>query len=264
MPYSNSISLIYLSAHSKLIWSQLKVHSSQLDGLAPFISRSSLEAESYELEKIPLPVDGLSKMVHSRLEELSTKASTEKEQAALRFLCHISSTPQSLHLSRTEESNNDTSQPFRFLDSGSEGGLRWYKTDPLISMVRSRVLHPSRKSISWGLSVYHLPIGTLRIERSVKRKGPTESSYEAHVHFGLYPSTWLANKVINISLGLSGDFVAPVCSLRLEVYNQDPALLRALHSGDIQGLKNPFLKGMARPTDIIAPRGNTLLHVSCF
>lgn len=203
-------------------------------------------------------------MVQSRLEELSTKASTEEEQVALRFLYHISSTPESLHLSRTEESNHDTSQPSRFLENRTEGGPRWHETDLPISMVRSRVLHPSRKSISWKLSVYHLLIGTLRIERSIKHKGPTESAYEAHIHFGLYPPTWLANKVISISLGLGGDFVAPVCSLRLEVYNQDPALLRVLHSGDIQGLKNLFLKGMARPTDIIAPRGNTLLHVSCF
>ena len=122
----------------------------------------------------------------------------------------------------------------------------------------------------WSVAFYNFTIGTMtvrRISQQVKQKTWREHDHQTSsaVTFSLYPAPWIANRIIELSFVLkTSRYESPSISPNLESrsYNQNPRLLNCLHNGDISGLKTLFTRGEAKPKDILAPWGNSLLHVS--
>lgn len=120
------------------------------------------------------------------------------------------------------------------------------------------------------LSIHHFPIGFLHVKEMGKRTAYKNSTsarndWSYAIEFSLFPSSWIANRVIRISLAMhSGHNRPPSIDLALKqaCYNDSPLLVNCVRSGDIPGLQKLFGEGEARPTDVVAPWGDSLLHVN--
>lgn len=128
---------------------------------------------------------------------------------------------------------------------------------------------PGLQTIVGTLSVHHFPIGLLHVKEMKKRTTYNNSTsarndWSYAIEFSLFPSSWIANRIIHLSLDMhSGHNRAPSINLALKqaCYNENPSLIRCVRRGDIPGLQKLFEEGEARPTDIVAPWGDSLLHV---
>lgn len=129
---------------------------------------------------------------------------------------------------------------------------------------------PGLQSIVGTLCIHHFPIGFLHIKEMKKRttynnRTSARNDWSYSIEFSLFPSSWIANRIIRISLAMHGGHNrAPSIGLALKqaCYNDSPLLVNCMHSGDISGLKRLFAEGEARPTDFVAPWGDSLLHVN--
>lgn len=119
------------------------------------------------------------------------------------------------------------------------------------------------------LFIHHFPVGYLHVKEMKKRTTYNNSASARHgwsyaIGFSLFPPSWIANRIIHLSLDLhSGYNRAPSFNLALRqaCYNGNPSLIRCVRGGDIPGLQKLFEEGEARPTDIVAPWSDSLLHV---
>ena len=137
------------------------------------------------------------------------------------------------------------------------------------SWAKIRGPRPQRASESvtenWDLAIHKFPLGRMTIRKTSQRmrkkacRGQNHQSTIA-LTYTLYPAPWIANKIIELSLRRESSSIS--CGLEICSYNQDPMLVNCLRNGDIPGLKILFASGKARPTDILAPWGNSFLHVS--
>lgn len=129
---------------------------------------------------------------------------------------------------------------------------------------------PGLQSIVGTLFIHHFPIGFLHIKEMKERttynnKTSARNDWSYSIEFSLFPSSWIANRIIRISLAMHGGHNrAPSIGLALKqaLYNDSPLLVNCMRSGDITGLKRLFGEGEARPTDFVAPWGDSLLHVN--
>lgn len=129
---------------------------------------------------------------------------------------------------------------------------------------------PGLQSIVGTLSMYHFPIGSLHVKEMKTRTRYNNSitpcnEWSYAVEFSLIPSSWIANKIIQFSVALhGGQNRAPSIDLALKqaCYNNSPSLIKCVRSGDIPRLQKLFEEGEARPTDVVAPSGDSLLHVN--
>lgn len=129
---------------------------------------------------------------------------------------------------------------------------------------------PSLQSVVGTLSLYHFPIGFLHVKETKTGKTYQNSTsprndWSYAIEFCLFPSPWIANRIIRLSLALQGGHDrAPSINLALKqaCYNKSPSLINSMRSGDITGLQKLFEEGEARPTDVLAPWADSLLHVN--
>lgn len=128
---------------------------------------------------------------------------------------------------------------------------------------------PDLQTIVGTLSMYNLPIGFLQVKEMKKRTTYDNSTsarndWSYAIEFSLFPSSWISKRIIRLSLAMNGGLNrAPSINFALKqaCYNDNPSLIRYMHSGDIPGLQKLFEEGEARPTDVVAPWGDSLLHV---
>ena len=122
----------------------------------------------------------------------------------------------------------------------------------------------------WNVAVYNFTVGTMTVRKISQRMEQKACRKQDHrtssaVTFTLYPAPWIANKIIELGFGLRNSRrESPSISWNLgsRSYNQNPMLVNCLRNGDISRLKSLFTSGEAKPTDILAPWGNSFLHVS--
>ena len=118
---------------------------------------------------------------------------------------------------------------------------------------------------NWDLAIHKFPLGRMTVRKTSQRMRKKACRKQDHrsslaLTFTLYPAPWIANKIIELSLRRESSSIS--CGLETCSYNQDPMLAKCLRNGDIPGLKILFASGKAKPTDILAPWGNSFLHVS--
>lgn len=129
---------------------------------------------------------------------------------------------------------------------------------------------PGLQSIVGTLSMYHFPIGFLHVKETKTRTTYHNSTsarkdWSYAIEFCLFPSPWIANRIIRFSLALQGGHDrAPSINLALKqaCYNNSPSLMNCMRGADILGLQKLFEEGEARPTDVVAPWADSLLHVN--
>ncbi len=126
------------------------------------------------------------------------------------------------------------------------------------------------QSIVGTLSIHHFPIGFLHVKEMEKKTAYNNSTsarndWSYAIEFSLFPSSWIANRVIRISLAMHSRHNRPPSidlALKQACYNESPFLVNCVRGGDIPGLQKLFGEGEARPTDVVAPWGDSLLHVN--
>lgn len=113
----------------------------------------------------------------------------------------------------------------------------------------------------------NLPLGTIS-GRYISKKASTErsdkraiSSTSWRFDVSLYTMPSLTSMVFQLNLGRSRA-EGFTFKLRHRTFNPNPELKRLLDSGDVDGLLLLFDEGKAHPQDLMAPYGNSLLHVS--
>lgn len=132
------------------------------------------------------------------------------------------------------------------------------------------LIRPGLQTIVGILSIYHFPIGFLHVKKVRKRTTYNNSTSARNdwsyvIEFSLFPSSWIANRIIRLSLAMHGGHNrAPSIDFAVKqaCYNDNPSLMTCVRSGDIPGLQKLFGEGEARPTDVVAPWGDSLLHVN--
>lgn len=176
---------------------------------------------------------------------------TEEHQLALRCLQRIPIGENGLHIEtktamETDLGSQVPSSPFK--------SPRWLL---------------ERQTVAGTLYIHHFPIGFLHARESRKRTKyyNCESAcngWSYAIDFSLFPPSWIASSVIQISIAMdAAQYRAPLIkwTINQECYNNNPSLKRCMARSDIVGLQNLFAAGEARPTDLVGPWGNSLLHV---
>lgn len=128
---------------------------------------------------------------------------------------------------------------------------------------------PGLQTVVGTLSIHHLPVGFLHVKEMKKRttydnNASARNDWSYAIDFSLFPPSWIANRIIHLSLELHSGYNRPPSinlALKQAYYNGNASLIRCVRRGDIPGLQNLFGEGEARPTDIVAPWGDSLLHV---
>jgi hypothetical protein len=132
----------------------------------------------------------------------------------------------------------------------------------------------SQMLVSCKFLAVQLPLGLLTV-----RKTSTEAwhgsnggvdrgtqNLRSRLEFTLFPASWLSRTVIQIYFRwkrpAGSDAPDVNFGLKQRHYNQNPSLVRLLNLGDIRGIQAMLLRSEASPHDLLAPWGNTLLHVS--
>lgn len=176
---------------------------------------------------------------------------TKEHQLALNCLQSIPISENGLHIET--QPSTETDLGFR-VPLGSFKSRRW----PL-----------PRQTVAGTLYIHHFPIGFLHVRESRKRAKYNNSNSASNgwsyaIEFSLFPPSWIASSVIQISIAIdAAQHRAPLIDWTIdqECYNNNPSLITCVASSDIVGLQNLFAEGEARPTDLVAPWGNSLLHV---
>ena len=261
------------------------------------LSRLAHSAESLEislqhaLAQVEQPsqnsVENLHQRVSQEIRKLTSNGCDKEQQRALSFLRNLPINRDCLRLERASASEHSCSA----LESCNPAPeLRQWET-------RNKLYHPSdqekenpqylrnhgqfaspqcrppnkpKRCVLGRLLIHKLPIGVLsvRVSESVTRqKQPTKGrkDWSYAIEFSLYPHTWLASRVITLSMTASstfGDATSFSWNLKQAHYNSSQQLSSYLQNADIPGLQRLFMEGDARPTDLLAPWGYSLLHVS--
>jgi hypothetical protein len=111
---------------------------------------------------------------------------------------------------------------------------------------------------------YNIPLGTFSARKVTTRKlwrGQARETSSWHLEMVLYPLEILSKVIFRLNLEW-GPSVAFKFGAKLHAFNSSPELKKHLNTGNISAILRMFEEGYAHPTDLIAPTGNTLLHVS--
>ncbi|TKA78351.1 hypothetical protein B0A49_01233 [Cryomyces minteri] len=272
---------------------ELKAQSLRVDG---FISSAQahyafIESEVNEVRLSRLMCkeeQGIERRVTQKLLEIDTKDCDGGQQLALSYLRGIPRSESSLQVYHATERGRVEHHPRTQLallgaDLGDlisshtgleqRGACSWpsqvaYEEKMLSVPLRSHRKVRLPRGSSWQLSMHQFPIGMLTIATSSAEGEQDSADHEEKIGFwsiklSLYPASWIANRVVQLSFDLYGCKIgAPsfTWNLKQSAYNQDPDLLQCLHSGNVSGLRKLFKDKRARATDVVAPWGNSLLH----
>lgn len=273
---------------------EIKSQSSDISQLMK--SAASLPSSLREFEEVQQSLGGRSAdLVHAISQQIQTLPMDKcdlQQESALRLLqslplhqSSLSMTIRQKDLSESSQTPRTSHQPnlkLRSMESGHEMPMydvrskyRQTSQDSYQPWATTRgPKSPQRPTRSvteyWDLAIYKFPLGRMtvrkisrRVEQNVCRRQSHQSSIA--INFTLYPAPWIANKIIELRFGLRSsrpNSSSISWSLRSCSYNQNPMLVDCLHKGDICTLKGLFASGEAKPTDILAPWGNSFLHVS--
>ncbi|KAH0565040.1 hypothetical protein GP486_001566 [Trichoglossum hirsutum] len=129
------------------------------------------------------------------------------------------------------------------------------------------------RNVYWKWAVYGFPVGRIAIgvsKRRVFRKhGESDESDPSikELEMVFTPPSWIANNIIKISLAVeSTQFGGPGFKWNLSqvCHNANPLLTEAVRDSNFWGVQQLFSKGLARPTDVLAPWERSLLHEVVF
>ena len=273
---------------------ELKSQSSDISQLVTFTSSlpSSLRNE---LEGVQLPLGGQpADLVHAISQQIQTLPMDKcnlQQESALRLLQSLPVNQSSLSMTLQQK---DLSEPFQ-KPRPSKPYLKLRSTESSHEMstygVRSNTRQTSQdlfqpcaettgpkrpqratRSVTeyWNLAIHKFTLGRMTVKKISQRMEQKACRRQNHqssiaITFTLYPAPWIANKIIELGFGLRNsrsESSSISWSLGSCSYNQNPMLLNCLHNGDLSRLKSLFASGEAKPTDILAPWGNSCLHVS--
>lgn len=233
----------------------------------------------------------LHQLVRSQMQTLPLDGCDEQQKQALSFLRKIPVDDRylQLHAQPSAESMPILSLPLRSPSTRLQGDLsqdhfdlgdqkenlsqKLFGDDPnfhvLSQPLRQKIPLGAQRCVLGRLSIHHFPIGVISIAltQTLAMGNNTkdhEEDWSYVFDFCLYPPSWIANRAVTLSLTASSTFGhAPSISwsLKQAYYNSNPSLVDCLQSADIPGLRRLFAEGAARPSDQIAPWGNSLLHV---
>lgn len=283
------------SARSKIMLRELKSRSSDISQLVTFASslNSSLRNELGGAQRSlgDQPAD-LAYAISQQIQTLPMDECNLQQESALRLLQSLPLTQGSLSMTLQQK---DLSEPFQtprtsckpYLKQRSIGSSQEMSTygvrsnnrqtsqDPYQPWAETRgPKRPQRavRSVTeyWNLAIYNFIVGTMTVRKTSQRMEQKACREQDHrtssaVTFTLYLAPWIANKIIELGFGLRKsrrESPSISWSLGSRSYNQNPMLVNCLHDGDIHGLESLFTSGEAKPTDILAPWGNSFLHVS--
>lgn len=127
----------------------------------------------------------------------------------------------------------------------------------------------AKQTVAGMLYIHHFPIGFLHVRETRKRttynnRNSAGNGWSYAIDFSLFPPPWISSSVIQISIAMhAAHHRAPLIdwTINIESYNNNLSLITCMEGSDILGLQNLFAQGEARPTDVIAPWGDSLLHV---
>lgn len=111
---------------------------------------------------------------------------------------------------------------------------------------------------------YQVSLGSVygRRQRKVnvsKKFGQVKTSDSWHYDIVLHPLSHLTEVLYRVQIDMSPGWKFSVNPMRY-AFNRSTELKSCLDRGDLQGLYQLFATNQARPDDLIAPWGNTLLH----
>jgi len=92
-----------------------------------------------------------------------------------------------------------------------------------------------------------------------KKFGQVKTSDSWHYDIVLHPLSHLTEVLYRVQVDMSPGWKFSVNPMRY-TFNKSPELKSCLDRGDLKGLCQLFAANKARPDDLIAPWGNTLLH----
>lgn len=268
-----------ISCMTRETLAQLKAQTVKVDRLLE--SAQSLQA-SFEQDAATrrildsLEDDGmhLADRVNERLHNIPSDGCSPEERRALSLLQELAVTRSCVQAKAQVKHLTDQE-----LVAAPENMRRQYGPDEVIH--KRSLSHNSRNqasclqgtvSASWQLSIHRYSVGVLTIYR-------TEASFRGRnglgavdrgqsscsVTLSLFPAKWIATIALRLSINLSFPRSgAPSLTWKVKqaACNDDPELLRCLRGADVDGLCQLLDDGRARTTDILAPWGNSLLHVS--
>jgi hypothetical protein len=110
---------------------------------------------------------------------------------------------------------------------------------------------------------YKIPLGTLTAKKVTKtsiRRGNKHKKSSWHIEIVLHPVKLLRSILTRATIEW-GSSVPIKCMLKTHAFNSSPDLKKHLTTGNVSAILQMFTQGYAHPTDLIAPSGNTLLHV---
>lgn len=260
------------------------------------LSKLVASADSLETSLRQKPSDSSTKNLHqlvgNEMRNLHLDGCDEQQQQTLSFLRNIPVDGNSLQLQvQTLQEPTPISHDSLYLPSGRPKGKNTQKGsslsgqrgnvsqelsgddsnyDNLSRSLRRKIPFGAKQCVLGRLSVHHFPIGVVSI--AVTQKLTLDNTTKKHQEnwsylfdFNLYPPSWIASRAITLSLSASSALgVAPSInwSLKQAYYNSNPSLAICLQNADIPGLRRLFAEGEARPSDQLAPWGNSLLHVT--
>ncbi|KAF4126910.1 hypothetical protein GMORB2_0647 [Geosmithia morbida] len=122
-----------------------------------------------------------------------------------------------------------------------------------------------RYTLSCSVSSYQLPLGTIHIAKKTRqttteRYHKTERKPDWDYDFIMFPLPQLTDRVFHLMLKWSSAYLL-TNTRKVHLWNSDPEVTRCMANGDAEGLRSLMTAGRARPDDLIAPHGHTLLHV---
>ena len=278
-----------------MILRELKSQSSDISRLVTF-TNSLPSSLRNELEGVKRSLGGQpADLVHAisqQIQTLPTDKCNLQQESALRLLQSLPLNQSSLSMTLQQKDLSEPSQTprtsykpclkLRSVESSHEMSTygvrsndRQNSQDLLQPWAKTRAPNTPQsatRSVTeyWKLAIYKFPLGKMtvrkisqRMEQKACRKQNHQSSIA--ITFTLYPAPWIANKIIKLGFSLRKsrrESSSISWSLGSCSYNQNPMLVNCLHNGDISRLKSLFASGEAKPTDILAPWGNSFLHVS--
>lgn len=273
---------------------EIKSHSSDISQLVKFTA--SLPSSSRELEGVQQSIGGQpADLVHAishQIQTLSMDKCNLQQESALRLLQSLPLDQTSLSIAIRQKDLLESSQnprtsyksnlKLRSMESGHEmptndvcSNNRQTSQDSYQPWANTRgPKRPQRATRSvterWDLAIYKFPLGRMTVRKISQRMEDKACRRQNHqssiaINFTLYPAPWIANRIIELGFGLRNS--RPESSsiswgLRSCSYNQNPMLVNCLSKGDVPTLKSLFASGAAKPTDVLAPWGNSFLHVS--
>ena len=195
--------------------------------------------------------------VATRLHDLELANGSKEEALAISVLQRLPLSPASMQIHRSSTRCREFDDTAATMPFTSQRALK------------RRLKQPP--SVSWQVAVHRFPIGVLTIftrdtSISNEQEGPKSRSQQKSwsMTVTLFPVRWIAQRALQLSIvSRFPSFGAPSLTWSLDqaAYNDDSQLLRCLKYCDVDGLIALFQSTRARPTDIIAPWGNSLLHV---